>query len=574
MWNGSAPGKDHSGCWRLVECEAERRTTKAPDSCLERWHFSLWDWWWWIYRMYCRSLSQWPNRSLWPWGVWVTLFREHLAHCPTGLSRTGGLWGTHRVGHGVDRPRITPGSHVATWCDAGEEDFGRRCYSHDTTGHGILALALASANTTDTVEQKCVFCMGHWHYEMYFSGIMLAHQWLCRSGTGVVVWSMFECVTFILLSQKVPNDLGDILGNHVPWVLSVLIHNECNCHSEFPFVCNFSAPPKTHVHVWCTDLHKNTIEKLSSASIGRNPWGIESVSGSMIKRIWQEGFPDFALESQLLQILRDFCNCKAEPEVIDLEEQPPAIVDLVSDAPDLDHRKEYETKKRRLIRTALGGLSSDGFLICLAHYLQLRVPTVHEFCAICDQPFNLPPMMMRTVCSNELCAYQFGEFGSKITTAESVNHPSEILDLLMCMLFAAGTSTRRTDVLDPYPLVQVGQSEGGCILHPQRKDFNKVESLVQELQILRSKLGEKMGASWALCTSQMSVEAAALLKWTAASNRSYLAPLEDPKLLWFVRRFVTYQVILEMEQMDLRYEDVACMYAQCIWYHISIFCCM
>ena len=257
--------------------------------------------------------------------------------------------------------------------------------------------------------------------------------------------------------------------------------------------------------------------------------GIESVSGNMIKRIWQEGFPEFALESQLLQILRDFCNCKAfQPEVIDLEgSQPPVIVDLVSDAPD-DHRKVYETKKWRLIRTALGGLSSDGFLICLAHYLQLRVPTVHEFCAICDQPFNLPPMMMRTVCSNELCAYQFGEFGSKITTAESVNHPSEILDLLMCMLFAAGTSTRRTDVLDPYPLVQVGQSEGGCILHPQRKDFEKVEFLVNELQLLRSKLSGKMGASWALCTSQMSLEAAALLKWTAASNRSYLAPLEDP----------------------------------------------
>lgn len=283
--------------------------------------------------------------------------------------------------------------------------------------------------------------------------------------------------------------------------------------------------------------------------------GIESVSGSMIKRIWQEGFPDFALESQLLQILRDFCNCKAEPEVINLEEQPP-VVDLVSDSPDLDHRKVYETKKWRLIRTALGGLSSNGFLICLAHYLQLRVPTVHEFCAICDQPFNLPPMMMRTVCSNELCAYQFGEFGSKITTAESVNHPSEILDLLMCMLFAAGTSTRRTDVLDPYPLVQVGQSEGGCILHPQRKDFNKVESLVKELQILRSKLGEKMGASWALCTSQMSVEAAALLKWTAASNRSYLAPLEDNQRLDAFRTPFQYVLLSAPPEKEKRFQEL------------------
>lgn len=44
---------------------------------------------------------------------------------------------------------------------------------------------------------------------------------------------------------------------------------------------------------------------------------------------------------------------------------------------------------------------------------------------------------------------------------------------------------------------------------------------------MRSKLGDKMGASWALCTSQMSLEAAALLKWTVSSNRSFLSPLED-----------------------------------------------
>lgn len=184
-----------------------------------------------------------------------------------------------------------------------------------------------------------------------------------------------------------------------------------------------------------------------------------------VKRVWQENFPKFALEAQLRHILQDFleiCRDGSWKLWSDLDE----AVDEEA------NRVYYERKKKRLMLNALEE-KQNGLLVCLARYLQLRVPTVHEYCAICDKAFDLPPMMMRTVCSQELCTYQFAEFGSKITTAETVNHPSEILDLLVCMLSAAALSSRRNDILEPYPLVQLAGDS--TVLHPQQKDFFKVE---------------------------------------------------------------------------------------------------
>ncbi|CAK9003186.1 Protein mono-ADP-ribosyltransferase PARP6 (ADP-ribosyltransferase diphtheria toxin-like 17) (ARTD17) (Poly [ADP-ribose] polymerase 6) (PARP-6) [Durusdinium trenchii] len=283
--------------------------------------------------------------------------------------------------------------------------------------------------------------------------------------------------------------------------------------------------PLQHLHLsnsacsaWGIDAGKPICVELCLPTTG---YTFDSVGKSALKRVMQEGFESFALESQLLHILGDFCQLCRDGSWRAWSKDALAL-DFLSDTNAVDSsRCRYESKKKQLVLTALEDQTA-GFLVCLARYLQLRVPTVHEFCAICDKAFQQLPMMMRTVCSEELCTYQFSEFGSKITTAETVNHPSEILDLLMCMLAAAACSARRADILDPYPLVQVGGAGAGAVLHPQQKDFRKLEQLIQELQTMRSTLGRTMGASWALCTSQMSPEAAALLKWTVSSNRSYL----------------------------------------------------
>lgn len=205
--------------------------------------------------------------------------------------------------------------------------------------------------------------------------------------------------------------------------------------------------------------------------------------------------------------------------------------------------------------------------------LQLRMPTLHEYCAICDSPFTLPPMMMRAVCPRELCTYQFGEFGSKITSAEGMNNHAEVVDLLVCMLLAAAKSSRRHLILDPFPNVSVGEqlreaahsnrkafvSVGGglrVVLHPDSKDFSKLETYVQELQSIRARVGNQLGASWSAKTSSMSAEAAALLKWTVASNRSFLAPLQDNERIEAFRTPFQYLLISAPPDKEARFQEL------------------
>ena len=130
-----------------------------------------------------------------------------------------------------------------------------------------------------------------------------------------------------------------------------------------------------------------------------------------------------------MQILGDFCQVCQDGSYKDWkkEEKPPDDVEMDGDS----HRVRYECKKRRLILTALDDKEA-GFLVCLARYLQLRVPTVHEFCAICDKPFQQLPMMMRTVCPEELCTYQFSEYpGAQVGLAQKTcTHTSLLVSTL------------------------------------------------------------------------------------------------------------------------------------------------
>ena len=246
------------------------------------------------------------------------------------------------------------------------------------------------------------------------------------------------------------------------------------------------------------------------------------VEPSMLKQIRQEGFDEFGLEKQLMQILTDFCRvCKS------CAWESFSSVDNTTMDEDTPEKlcRRFELKKQSLMLQALAD-KHMGFLCCLGRYLQLRLPTLHEYCAICDSAFSLPPMMMRSVCPRELCTYQFGEFGSKITSAEGMNNHAEVVDLLVCMLLAAATSPRRHLILDPYPNVYLGE-QLRVVLHPESKDFGTLETYVHELQSVRKSVGNQLGASWSAKTSSMSAEAAALLKWTVASNRSFLAPLQE-----------------------------------------------
>ncbi|CAE7755807.1 PARP6 [Symbiodinium pilosum] len=288
------------------------------------------------------------------------------------------------------------------------------------------------------------------------------------------------------------------------------------------------------------------------------------VEPSMLKQIRQEGFDEFGLEKQLMQILTDFCRvCKS------CAWESFSSVDNTTMDEDTPEKlcRRFELKKQSLMLQALAD-KHMGFLCCLGRYLQLRLPTLHEYCAICDSAFSLPPMMMRSVCPRELCTYQFGEFGSKITSAEGMNNHAEVVDLLVCMLLAAATSPRRHLILDPYPNVYLGE-QLRVVLHPESKDFGTLETYVHELQSVRKSVGNQLGASWSAKTSSMSAEAAALLKWTVASNRSFLAPLQDNERIEAFRTPFQYLLVSAPPDKEARFQELKKQFGTSFAFHGS-----
>jgi hypothetical protein len=284
----------------------------------------------------------------------------------------------------------------------------------------------------------------------------------------------------------------------------------------------------------------------------------------IVRHVWQEGYPKFALEKQLLKILNGFCNVASATDKL--------IADFTSRedySPDeLETVKRYEDKKFSMLQEAQN-CHDVGFLASMVRYAQLRIPTMHEYCAICDQPFSVQPMLLRTVCCRDLCTYQFAEFGDKITSAEGVNTQAEIVDLLVCMLMRAALSSRREDILDPYPCIYGGADGREIILHPKKKDYKRLQSIVDLLLKLRGECVSKMGASWSALKSRMGVEAASLVSWVVASNRSYLAPLSDDNRISGFQTPFQYLLISAPPEKEREFQKLKKTHGSTFAYHGS-----
>jgi hypothetical protein len=288
-------------------------------------------------------------------------------------------------------------------------------------------------------------------------------------------------------------------------------------------------------------------------------------SQSMPRKIVTSAYQDlgeaFQLEQQLLTILEDFCDflllrsgsgCHGDAAALPGEEACLA---------------EYARKKDEL-KCKARGAESEGFLVQVAKYLRLRLPTAHEYCAICDQPFGRTPMLMRTVCARELCTYQLQEFGEHITTALEVNMGAEITDLLFCMFARAALSERREIILDPYPSC-CDSSGRELVFNPMSKDFTKVAHAVAELMNIRKTFVLALGAGWTVQKSAMTHEGWELLRWIVSSNRSYLAPLQENQRIQAFKTPFQYLLLSAPHDRERRFQQLKAQFGSEFAYHGS-----
>lgn len=166
---------------------------------------------------------------------------------------------------------------------------------------------------------------------------------------------------------------------------------------------------------------------------------------------------------------------------------------------------------------------SQGFLCQVVQYVLNRIPTLNEFCVICDEThlFSNGAMLKPTVCARELCSFAFQTLGVMADVADSIATGPEVVELLIAMCSAACRSGRRELILDPYPTVVDPRNSKQMAITPNNKNFGIVEkamdTVVNELKALPSVLKEAMDTK--------NVLAFPLLQWVLASNRCHIVKL-------------------------------------------------
>jgi len=167
----------------------------------------------------------------------------------------------------------------------------------------------------------------------------------------------------------------------------------------------------------------------------------------------------------------------------------------------------------------------SSYLVDIVQYLQSRIPTMNEFCIICDKKHLLGHMLKPTVCTRELCCWSFQELGVAAGATDFVATSHEVVDMLLYFAQEAIRSSRRNVIFDPYPLIFDPADRTKKVFDPDHKDYSKVERILTRIPTMNSIVsrGQKLNDELA----KIDPYANALLNWVISSNRSFFVKLPD-----------------------------------------------
>ncbi|ESO90051.1 hypothetical protein LOTGIDRAFT_123828, partial [Lottia gigantea] len=174
----------------------------------------------------------------------------------------------------------------------------------------------------------------------------------------------------------------------------------------------------------------------------------------------------------------------------------------------------------------------NGFLVQVFRYARQRIPTLNEYCIICDEPhvFQNGAMLKPAVCSRELCVFSYQTLHVMGDAAADIATGAEVVDLLVTMSKAACKSNRRTIIFDPYPTIVHPMKTTELALSPKNKDYSKIEEIMNMIPDMNSM---SMFTSLELKTNLdvRNILAYPLLQWIISSNRSHIVKLSPNKII-------------------------------------------
>jgi len=124
-----------------------------------------------------------------------------------------------------------------------------------------------------------------------------------------------------------------------------------------------------------------------------------------------------------------------------------------------------------------------GFMVMVMAYLRRRIPSLNDYCVICDKPHVFAGNMLKpAVCSRELCCWSFQQLGVRADAADDIATEAEVVDLLVCMASCAVKNTARRELIfDPFPVVFDPHDKSKKILDPDNKDFVLIQNLLNSM---------------------------------------------------------------------------------------------
>ncbi|XP_052222077.1 protein mono-ADP-ribosyltransferase PARP8-like isoform X3 [Dreissena polymorpha] len=177
---------------------------------------------------------------------------------------------------------------------------------------------------------------------------------------------------------------------------------------------------------------------------------------------------------------------------------------------------------------------ADGFLVQLFRYVRQRIPTVNEYCVICDERhiFHSSAMLKPTVCQRELCVFAFQTLGVMANAAEDIATDAEVIDLLIHMTRLACKSSRRELIFDPFPTVVDPCNPSELLFNPKEKNFNAVQKVIDSIPAMDKMIGKSASLKRDMDATNPFMYP--FVQWIITSNRSHIVKLSQEKQLPFI----------------------------------------
>ncbi|XP_037539510.1 protein mono-ADP-ribosyltransferase PARP6 [Nematolebias whitei] len=211
-----------------------------------------------------------------------------------------------------------------------------------------------------------------------------------------------------------------------------------------------------------------------------------------------------------------------------------------------------------------------GFLVQIMKYAEQRIPTLNEFCVVCDERhvFQNSPMLKTAVCSRELCVFSFHTLGVMSGATEEVATGAEVIDLLVAMCRSAFQSSRKSIVFEPYPSVVDPLNPRTLAFSPKKKSYERLQRALDGVLLIR-RMAQGPHSEIKRQMDKIDPLAHPLLQWILASNRSHIVKLPLNKHLKFMRTPHQFLLLSSPPSKELRFQTARKLYGSTFAFHGS-----